>query len=224
MIKNFPSKIEAPSEALAKQWMFFFVFKKGGASLLRPLRSEAPKQLVSNPYPVRVTGCFGGVLHRSTSEAVNLGGDLTSKIEAPPEALAKQSGISVAVTDYAEELLQLASQSSKQKKDANKVSLPIPTGFDLPDPAKIYRAAYDLWQPIRERMPAWVKYMSLRKAHQNGDKSLAPAHKKAEQAYYAACQQCPEFQYYSKVYQTLFPPKKTKLIDWYEPSHEEISL
>jgi hypothetical protein len=224
MSKKFPLKIEAPAEALAKQWMFFFVFKRGGASLLHSLVHEAPKQLVSNPYPVRGTGCFAGVLQRSTFEAVNLGGDLTSKIEAPTEALAKQSGISVAVTDYAEELLRFASQYSQSKKDENQVSLPIPTGFDLPDRAKIYRTAYDLWQPVREKMPTWGKYMSLRKAHQNGDHTLAQAHKEAEQAYYAACQQCPAFQYYNQVRQKLFPAQKKSETDWYKPSHKEASL
>ncbi len=119
--------------------------------------------------------------------------------------------------NYTEKLLRLAAPSSTKKHD--KVVLPIPAGFDLPDPTEILRAAYDLWQPVRDAMPEWIAYMSIRKAHQNGDKSLVQAHRDAEQAYYGACQQCPEFQYYKQVYQRLFPPKQKQKIDWWaEPS------
>ena len=220
MSDQISSKLEAVTEAEAKQWMFFFVCKRGGASVLRSLVCEAPKQCPSNPYPESVTGCFGGVLQRSIFEAGNLGGNLPSKIEAVTEAEAKQSGVSKDThsTDYAEKLLKFATQSPKQVQD--KVSLPIPEGVDLPDLAKILRAAYDLWQPVRDAMPEWIAYMSVRKAHQDGDKSLEKAHRDAEQAYYDACQQCPEFQYYRQVHQRLFPPSQEKLIDWYAAPQE----
>jgi hypothetical protein len=134
----------------------------------------------------------------------------------------KESG--VLEVKYAEKLLQLATPSSKNQRVQDKASLPILEGFDLPDPAKILRAAYDLWQPVRDAMPEWVAYMSVRKAHQDGDKSLEKDHREAEQAYYTACQKCPEFQYYRQVHQRLFSPKKKEEIDWYADPHKESSL
>lgn len=121
--------------------------------------------------------------------------------------------------NYAEKLLQLATQSPKDKKDTGQVSLPIAAGFDLPDRGKILQTAYDVWQPVRDTLPEWIAYMSVRETHQNGDKTLGQAHRDAEQAYYAACQECPQFQYYKQVYQRLFTPKQQKEIDWWaEPS------
>jgi len=138
------------------------------------------------------------------------------KIETATETQSRQFTRLKGVTEYSERLLRLCTPSAKKSQE--EVSLPIPSGFDLPDREQIYRAAYDLWQPVRDKMPAWIKYMSLRKAHQSGDKSLAQAHKDAEQAYYVACQQCPEFQYYTQVRQKLFPAPKA--IDWEAQDHK----
>lgn len=143
------------------------------------------------------------------------------KIETVTETKSRHScfGEEKNSLNYTEKLLQLAKQSFKNQQVQDKVSLPIPEGFDLPDPTKILRAAYDVWQPVRDAMPEWISYMSVRQNHQNGDKSLEKAHRDAEEAYYGSCQQCPQFQYYKQVYQRLFPPKKKQEIDWWaEPS------
>jgi hypothetical protein len=214
------SVTETTRETKVKHWdssKAFLEVNNTDVSLFHPLEAETVKQTSESLAPHR----FESVSLIASVKHFLKHSNRISVTETARETKVKhfrKTTIEKNKMDYAEELLQLASQSSKQKKDANKVSLPIPTGFDLPDPAKIYRAAYDLWQPIRERMPAWVKYMSLRKAHQNGDKSVAPAHKEAEQAYYAVCQQCPEFQYYDQVRQKLFPAAKA--IDWEAQDHK----
>jgi hypothetical protein len=220
------SVTETARETKVKHWDLsraFLEVKNTNVSLFQPLRGETVKQTSEFliPYRFESVSFITSVKHflKYQNRIFVTETARETKVKHFRKRIIEKSKM-----DYAKELLRFASQSSQSKKDETTVSLPIPTGFDLPDRAKIYRTAYDLWQAVREKMPAWVKYMSLRKAHQNGDHTLAQAHKDAEQAYYAACQQCTEFRYYNQVRQKLFSAQKKSEIDWYEPSHKEASL